>query len=418
MDNLTHGLAGMLLADVTVEALTPRGTEVDRRFRYRARWASAVANNLPDLDFMLRRLTSGRVGYLLHHRGHSHTLVVGLVLGSLAYVVLRAVFRAPSGVPARRERLTLLALCLAGPWLHIAADFSNNYGVHPFWPVYDAWVYGDAVFIIEPLFWVLTVPALALGSTHRATKLLLAGIVAVGLALAWVTRFANVGTAAFLTLAALGFGAWNLRAAQRTRTFVALGASLAVALTFFVASAVARAEVSEALRQGAAPGTPPIVLADTSLMPAPSNPFCWAAMSAGRRGDRYELLVATVALAPKLVPLEWCELEPTGHTLPLAIASVAATASVRWDGEWSAPLAELGALYRDNCEARAYLRWARLPFWLEHSAELLLGDLRYDREVGLDFAETVGTLPPRSCPKRVPPWTPPRLDLIETKEPP
>lgn len=418
MDNLTHALAGMLLADVTVEALTPRGVAVDPRFRYRARWASTVGNNLPDLDFVLRRLTSGRVGYLLHHRGHSHTLGVGLVLGALAYFALRAAFRTPSGVPVRRERRTLLALCLIGPWLHIAADFSNNYGVHPFWPVYDGWVYGDAVFIVEPLFWVLTVPALALASEHRATKLLFGGVVAVGLALAWVTRFANAGTAALLTVVALGFTVWNLRVAQRTRTFVALCASLAVALTFFVASAVARHEVNEAVRIGSPPGAPPLVLADTSLMPAASNPFCWAAMSAGRRGDRYELLVATVSLAPKLVPLDWCELEPTGHTLPLAVPRLAATPTVRWDGEWSAPLAELGALYRDNCDARAYLRWARLPFWLERRAELLLGDLRYDREVGLDFAETVGTLPPLTCPKRVPPWTPPRLDLIEPKEHP
>jgi inner membrane protein len=418
MDNLTHALAGMLLADVTVEALTPRGARVDARFRYRARWASAVAQNLPDLDFMLRRVTSGRVGYLLHHRGHSHTFGVGLLLGVLAFFGLRALFRRPSGVPQRRERLTLLGLCVAGPWLHIAADFSNNYGVHPFWPLYDGWLYGDAVFIVEPLFWVLSIPALALASEHRATRLFLGGIVVIGLALAWVTRFANPGTALFLTLVAAGFTAWNLRATQRTRTFVALFGSFAVALTFFVASAVARAEVARAVQTGARPGSAPLELVDTSLMPAPSNPFCWAAMSAGRRGDRYELLVATVALAPKLVPLDWCELEPTGHTLPLAVPSLEPTATVRWDGEWTAPLAELGALFRENCEARAYLRWARLPFWLERPAELWLGDVRYDREAGLDFAETVGTLPPVTCPKRVPPWTPPRLELIEAKEHP
>ena len=67
MDNLTHALAGMLLADVTLLVVTPRGETIDPKLRRRARWASAIANNLPDLDFVLRRLTPGRVGYLLHH---------------------------------------------------------------------------------------------------------------------------------------------------------------------------------------------------------------------------------------------------------------------------------------------------------------------------------------------------------------
>jgi inner membrane protein len=418
MDNVTHALAGMLLADVTLIAVTPRGEALDPRFRRRARWASAIANNLPDLDFMLRRVTPGRIGYLLHHRGHSHTLGVGLLLGALAFFALRALWRTPTAAPRARERRTLLGLCLFGPCAHVAMDFSNNYGVHPFWPLYDGWLYGDAVFIIEPLFWVLTIPALALASKRRATRLFLFGILAIGVALAWVTAFANGGTALFLTLAAAAFTALNFRLTQRARTIVACAGSLATALLFFVASAFARSAVVSAARN-APRGAPRVELADVSLAPAPSNPFCWSAMAVGRQGDRYALLVATVTLAPGVVPARACALEPTGRTLALRVPDLADTPSVRWDGEWTAPLGDLGLLSRENCEAAAYLRWARLPFWVERPAhELVLGDLRYDRSPELEFAETVGTSPPTTCPKRVPPWIPPRADLIEPRSSP
>jgi hypothetical protein len=158
---------------------------------------------------------------------------------------------------------------------------------------------------------------------------------------------------------------------------------------------------------------------DVSLAPAPSNPFCWSAMAVGRQGDRYGLWVATVALAPGLVPPGACALEPTGRTVTLGLPSLGDTASVRWDGEWTRPLGELGGLARANCEAAAYLRWARLPFWVERPGhELVLGDIRYDRSPELEFAETAGTSPPATCPKRVPPWTPPRADLIEPRSSP
>ncbi|HEV8549162.1 MAG TPA: metal-dependent hydrolase [Polyangiaceae bacterium] len=409
MDNVTHALAGLLLADATVLALTPRGVAVDRRFLRRARSASALANNLPDLDFVLRGLTPGRVGYLLHHRGHSHTLPVALALGAIAFGVLARLWRAPLS----RERWTLLTLCCLGPWVHIAMDFSNNYGVHPFWPLHDGWFYGDAVFIVEPLFWVLTIPALALASPARAMGFLLWGILLVGLGLAWVTDFADRGTALFLTLVALGFSAVNLRLAPRARTTVAVLGSLAVALLFFAMSHAARVAVAQASLSGTPEHGQRLELVDTSLAPAPSNPFCWSAMSVGQQSGRYVLLVATVALVPSLISLERCAVEPTGRSLALHLPELESTPRVRWDGEWTAPLTELGALFRGDCEARAYLRWARLPFWFApRRGTLFLGDIRYDRDRGLDFAETVGTSPPRTCPKRVPPWTPPRGDLM------
>jgi len=409
MDNVTHTLFGMLVADVAVDAVTPRGCVPNVVFRRRARWASAIANNLPDLDFIHRRITPGRIGYLLHHRGHTHTLGVGLLLGLASFLFLRRLWRAHP--PTLVEQRVLLALSLLGTWLHVAMDFTNNYGVHPFWPLYDGWFYGDAVFIIEPLYFVLTVPALALASETRAARLALSSIVVIGVALAWVTRFAGLGTGLFLTLAAPAWAWLTLRLAPRRRTLLALVASVAMALSFFGLSAVARARVVEAAR-GTLPGSA-VHIVDMSLTPAPSNPFCWSAMAAGTQGHAYELLVAAVSIAPALVPTERCELEPTGRSLALGVPRIERTAAVRWDGEWSAPLGELRALFRSNCEARAYLRWSRLPFWFKEGPKgLFLGDLRYDRSPALEFAEMRGTLPPARCPPWVPPWLPPRHELL------
>ncbi len=409
MDNVTHALAGMLVADATVEALTPRGSLPNPAFRSRARWASAIANNLPDLDFIYRGITPGRVGYLLHHRGHTHTFLAGMAMGLVSFLVLRRVWRAQA--ISRRELSVLLALSLFGPWVHVAMDFSNNYGVHPFWPLYSGWFYGDFIFIVEPLYFIATVPALALASETRAGKLLLGAIVLVGIGLAWVTRFAGVGTASMLTLGAVAVAGISYFLRPRWRTWFAVALCSCVTLVFFGASRVARARVIESAAKADPSG--PIRIVDASLTPAPSNPFCWSVMTAGVRHDRYELLVATVAIAPALISTEECELEPTGHSLTLAIPSPRATASVRWDGEWSRPLVELQALFRTNCEARAYLHWARLPFWFYEGKDgIFLGDLRYDRSPGLDFSELRGTIPPASCPRFVPPWIPPRQDLL------
>jgi inner membrane protein len=408
MDNVTHAIAGLLVADATALALTPRGTEPDARLRSRLRWASAIANNLPDLDGLYTHITPGRVGYLVHHRGHTHTLGVGMLLGLLSFFLLRALFRTPTNT---RERPALLALSLAGPWIHLGMDFSNNYGVHPFWPLHGGWFYGDAVFIIEPLYFVIAVPALVLASRSRTLQLLLGSVVLIGVALAWVTRFAGVGVATFLTLAAVGCAWLTYRLAPRQRTPFAIGGALAVTLLFFALSQVARASVKQAmLRQR--PGDP-VTIADMSLAPAPSNPFCWSAMVVGTRRDRYELFVATVSVAPSLISVSTCELEPTGRTLTLGVASLESTAGVRWDAEWSAPLAELRELSRLSCDVRAYLKWARLPFWLRKPGDaLMLGDLRYDRDPGLDFSETPASVEPKACPPWVPDWVPPRSDLL------
>ena len=60
-----------------------------------------------------------------------------------------------------------------------------------------------------------------------------------------------------------------------------------------------------------------------------------------------------------------------------------------------------------------FLRWSRVPFWLFEPEALVVGDLRYDREPELGFAEV--SLPrgaPEACPENVPTWGTPRADVV------
>lgn len=73
------------------------------------------------------------------------------------------------------------------------------------------------------------------------------------------------------------------------------------------------------------------------------------------------------------------------------------------------PLPRVPAVRRRTLRGNARTRISRRES--ARSAPGVVGDLRYDRSPGLDFSD----LPldrAAPCPKRVPPWTPPRSDLF------
>ena len=117
-----------------------------------------LAAEAPDLDVLSR--FGGSAFAFAHHRGFTHSFL-GVPLDAAAvvgfvYLVwhLRGRKLKDPNLPPRWGVLFLYA-CLAG-LSHILLDFTNNYGVRPFWPFSERWYSWDIVFIFEPiLFGVL-----------------------------------------------------------------------------------------------------------------------------------------------------------------------------------------------------------------------------------------------------------------------
>jgi len=151
MDNLTHALAGLLVAESTLALAERRtGQPAGRTFRRATLVAAVAAAELPDIDLAYSGpvLGMGKLGYLLHHRGHTHTLLFAL---AGAFLIWGLALLFAKSLRGTRESRYLLGASLVGTTVaHLALDWTNNYGVHPFWPVDNGWYYGDAIFIIEP----------------------------------------------------------------------------------------------------------------------------------------------------------------------------------------------------------------------------------------------------------------------------
>jgi len=122
-----------------------------------------LAAEAPDLDVISR--FGGSAFGLNHHRGFTHSLLgiplVAAAVVGLIYLIWRlrgGKVRSPN-LPQRWGLLFAFA-CLAG-LSHLLLDFTNNYGVRPFWPFSERWYSWDIVFIVEPVLLV----ALVLGLT-------------------------------------------------------------------------------------------------------------------------------------------------------------------------------------------------------------------------------------------------------------
>jgi inner membrane protein len=204
MDNVTHSLAGLLVAEAAVRIRTRHtGAEPSARFRTVAAISSMLTANLPDADLFYSGTGGDRLTYMLHHRGHTHT-VVGVILGAVlmwgaASLVWRWHARA---APERADVRWLFGLLLVSSVSHLVLDWTNSYGVHPFWPFNNRWFYGDSVFIVEPWLWVVSVPALVAANRSRVARVLLSLVLLAGLALVWRVDLVSAGAAALLTLGA------------------------------------------------------------------------------------------------------------------------------------------------------------------------------------------------------------------------
>jgi len=410
MDNVTHSLAGLLLAESAVRLRRPEPRpEALGRAGALVAISSMIAANLPDADLLYAGIGGDRLGYMLQHRGYTHT-VLGAVAGALlVWLIVLLIWRSRWGqLPARSDVWWLLALFLVSSGSHLVLDWTNSYGVHLFWPIENRWAYGDAVFIVEPWFWIIAVPALVLATTSRVARVLLTLVLAIGLVLAWQVSLVSRGAALALTIGAAVSIALAWRLPPGARVVVAVGGWLGVTLVMFAGSVSARRTIERAVR-GADPSAE---LLDVALTPLPANAVCLTAMSVERAGELYRVETARVSAAPAITVAARCGGRESAGA-PLHPSPRRSTAGVQWDGEWSAPSGVLVALARQSCPALAALRFIRVPIW--HAAadsSVMLGDLRYGG-AGTGFADVRVPVRSPTCQRAVPPWTPPRSDVLD-----
>ncbi|MGA3049710.1 MAG: metal-dependent hydrolase [Terracidiphilus sp.] len=169
MEPVTHFLTGACIGRAGLNRKTAYAT-----------LTAVLAAEAADMDVLwgLR----GPVEELKHHRGITHTfvaapVVAGVVVGLVALLhlwwdgrlkrKLAAMALDPDApVPRRLEPKTihlgwLYATALIAALSHLLLDWTNNYGLRPFFPFNPRWYSGSFMFIAEPVLWALFFLALA-----------------------------------------------------------------------------------------------------------------------------------------------------------------------------------------------------------------------------------------------------------------
>ncbi len=174
MEPITHFLTGACIGRAGLNRKTAYATLV-----------ATLAAEAADLDMLWG--FGGPVEELKHHRGITHTFLAAPVVAAVVVGMVGGVHvwrerqrRRAHPEDAERERTRGLPRLHWG-WLyltglvaalsHILLDWTNNYGVRPFFPFNPRWYAGSFMFIAEPVLWGLFLVALVtpwlLGLTDR-----------------------------------------------------------------------------------------------------------------------------------------------------------------------------------------------------------------------------------------------------------
>lgn len=384
MENLTHSLLGAAIAEL---ALPRTATQSQRRLFFTV---GVIASNLPDADLVYTSVTPPPLGYLLHHRGHTHTLV-GLVAQGLlvAAICLAPSFRRQIR-PLQRRLWMLITVSLLS---HLVLDSWNSYGVHPFYPFDMRWYYGDAIFIVEPWLWLFLGVAAMANTRSRRTRFGLGALIAL-LAVAFTT-VGMLDAGALVALAFVAVAAWWLTStwSSHTRSGAALAATALFVAMMFGLSAIAEARVLASLR-------PSIrgEIVDVVLNPSAAKPLCWSALviEKDERGGAYTMKRGALSLVPRWMPVSGCGVRPG--------------VEIAWTDAQQQSLAKLRERARADCRVRAWLQFGRAPVLTAGE----IADLRFGDKSRGNFTDMPLT-PSDSgaaCPAHLTHWAMPREDLL------
>ena len=416
MDNITHSLVGLALAEGVVQLRNRRVRLVGKKSSSGVRglfWTlSLVANNFPDLDFLYAGFGGGKLGYLLQHRGFTHTLALVVPQALFILAVARSYAALRKRNWARVDWLWASALVFLGLLLHVSLDYLNSYGVHPFWPWENRWHYGDTLFIVEPWLWVALLPPLILCGISAFWRSVHSAVFVAAFALCWLTPFVPWQMALAITIFGVGFLAAIRSRPPGFRIAAGLIASVSIIAVFAFSSMHVRRKIEE--RRIADESS--YRLLDIVLSPLPANPFCWTfiTIERGRESGDYRMRNGLFALAPSWIPLSACPRFRTTSPRNESLVQLARQdgESLLWESEFHAPVAPLAEARKDYCGVASLLHFARAPFLIRQGKRLIAGDLRFSRGGKSSFSEIEVSSPQDECVHCMPPWEEPRADLF------
>jgi len=171
MEPITHFLTGACIGRAGLNRKTAYAT-----------LAAVLAAEAADIDVLWR--LAGPVEGLKHHRGITHTFIAVPVVAAAAvglvwlYDRWRRTRRSRKANPPSQNanappaQPTAPHQALRWGWLYLTAliaalshlllDWTNNYGLRPFFPFNPRWYAGSLVFIGEPVLWALLLAALVI----------------------------------------------------------------------------------------------------------------------------------------------------------------------------------------------------------------------------------------------------------------
>ena len=142
MDNISHTLTGLALAQSGLRRLSPLGTAI-----------LLVSANAPDSD--IAALSQGGLRYLEVHRGYTHAILFLPVMALLCVLLISACSR------RKLPWLRAWALASIGVASHLLLDWTNSYGIRLLLPFSSRWFHLDLNSLYDGFFLaVLLVSAL------------------------------------------------------------------------------------------------------------------------------------------------------------------------------------------------------------------------------------------------------------------
>jgi inner membrane protein len=298
--------------------------------------ALILGANLPDVDSILY-FTGHSDLALGFRRGWTHG-VLALVVLPLVLTGLLLLYARLRGIAASPRWL----LILSGTAIltHPGLDWLNNYGMRWLMPFRGTWTYGDSVFIMDPLLWLILGAGWLAGK--RATPALVITFAVITLMLAWVVGRRSPGYLVIVGIVAaiLFVALW-----WRPRRPLALPALIAGSAYVVARLLIHQATVMEVRRE---------IRPDRLMVaPHPLDPTRWDVVA--QIGDHY-----------RYGRFSWRDrgLALAAHQIPVAKPSP----------EWEQA--------RRDPSVQGFITWARFPWYEVEGNRVLIHDARYMTRAG------------------------------------